>query len=85
MSYEKQKVKALLRVLRVLHQLNQGKVNLYNLQVQFGISERTAQRDIQLLRLAGFDIDTTAPGVYALPGAMRFLDKEGSYGEKYQN
>lgn len=85
MSYRKQEVPALYRLLRLLYWLNQGTVNLRNWQVEHGISERTSQRDIQKLQLAGFDIEIVSPGVYALTGAMRFMNAEGTYGEKYKN
>lgn len=75
----------LIRLLRMLHQLNQEQVNIHGLQVEYEISERAAQRDLQTLRLAGFDIDPVRPGVYQLTGAMRFINSEGTYGEKHKN
>lgn len=62
----------LLRVLKVLYQLNQEPVNLHNMQVTYKIGLRTAERDLQLLRLAGFDITTTGfPGEYKLNGGLK--------------
>lgn len=62
----------LLRVLKVLYQLNQEPVNLHNMQVVYKIGLRTAERDLQILRLAGFDITTTGfPGEYKLNGGLK--------------
>lgn len=63
----------LLRVLRMLYQLNQEPVNIRNLQVTHKITMRTVERDLQVLRLAGFDIITTdVPGEYKLNGGLKW-------------
>lgn len=65
------------RLLRMLYQLNQETVNIHNLQVEYQISERAAQRDLQTLRLAGFDIANAGrPGVYKLTGGLKAFTQE---------
>lgn len=69
--------KKLLRVLRVLYQLNQEPVNIYNLMVMYDITLRSVERNLQLLRLAGFEITTTGlPGEYRLIGGLKAAAQE---------
>lgn len=52
------------RVLNILNRLNEGPVRLPDLAEEFGVSERSIQRDMERINLTGFHLDTPQKGVY---------------------
>lgn len=57
------------RVLNILNRLNEGPVRIADLSAEFGVSERSIQRDIERINLTGFHLDAVQKGVYAFaPG-----------------
>ena len=52
------------RVLNILNRLNEGPVRLPELAKEFGVSERSIQRDMERINLTGFHLDTPQKGVY---------------------
>jgi predicted DNA-binding transcriptional regulator YafY len=73
---QKDRAEKLARVLRILYLLNQGRVSIHWLAREFKKTIRTIERDLQLLREAGFDIvplQTNEPGWYVLYTALRFI------------
>lgn len=53
------------RVLNILNRLNEGPVRLPELAKEFGVSERSIQRDVERINLTGFHLDTPQKGVYS--------------------
>lgn len=53
------------RVLNILNRLNEGPVKIAELSAEFGVSERSIQRDIERLNMTGFHLDPVQKGTYA--------------------
>ena len=58
------------RVLNILNRLNEGPVRIADLSAEFGVSERSIQRDIERINLTGFHLDTPQKGLYAFSGGV---------------
>lgn len=58
------------RVLNILNRLNEGPVRIADLSAEFGVSERSIQRDIERINLTGFHLDTPQKGLYAFAGGV---------------
>ncbi len=58
------------RVLNILNRLNEGPVRVADLSAEFGVSERSIQRDIERINLTGFHLDTTQKGLYAFSSGV---------------
>lgn len=58
------------RVLNILNRLNEGPVRVAGLSAEFGVSERSIQRDLERINLTGFHLDTPQKGVYAFSGGV---------------
>ena len=58
------------RVLNILNRLNEGPVRISALSAEFGVSERSIQRDIERINLTGFHLDTPQKGTYAFAGGI---------------
>ena len=57
--------KKIFRLINILNRLDaQGRVNSRDLTDEFSVSMRTIQRDIELLNMAGFLLDSPKKGVY---------------------
>jgi predicted DNA-binding transcriptional regulator YafY len=57
------------RVLNILNRLNEGPVRIAELSAEFGVSERSIQRDIERINMTGFHLDSVQKGVYSFaPG-----------------
>jgi len=57
------------RVLNILNRLNEGPVRVAELSAEFGVSERSIQRDIERINLTGFHLDAVQKGTYSFaPG-----------------
>lgn len=53
------------RVLNILNRLNAGPVRIADLSAEFGVSERSIQRDLERINMTGFSLDNPQRGVYA--------------------
>ncbi len=53
------------RVLNILNRLNEGPVRVPALAAEFGVTERSIQRDMERINLTGFHLDTPQKGVYS--------------------
>lgn len=58
------------RVLNILNRLNEGPVRVAELSAEFGVSERSIQRDIERINLTGFHLDTPQKGTYTFAGGV---------------
>ena len=58
------------RVLNILNRLNEGPVRISDLSAEFGVSERSIQRDIERINLTGFHLDTPQKGLYAFSSGV---------------
>lgn len=58
------------RVLNILNRLNEGPVRVAALSEEFGVSERSIQRDLERINLTGFHLDTPQKGVYTFSGGV---------------
>ena len=58
------------RVLNILNRLNEGPVRLPELAEEFGVSERSIQRDMERINLTGFHLDTPQKGVYTFAAGV---------------
>lgn len=58
------------RVLNILNRLNEGPVRVADLSDEFGVTERSIQRDLERINLTGFHLDTPQKGVYAFSGGV---------------
>ena len=58
------------RVLNILNRLNEGPVRISDLSAEFGVSERSIQRDIERINLTGFHLDTPQKGLYAFANGV---------------
>ncbi|MBI4351930.1 MAG: transcriptional regulator [Elusimicrobia bacterium] len=58
------------RVLNILNRLNEGPVRVTDLSAEFGVTERSIQRDIERINLTGFRLDTPQRGVYSFAGGV---------------
>lgn len=58
------------RVLNILNRLNEGPVRIADLSAEFGVSERSIQRDIERINLTGFHLDTTQKGLYSFSSGV---------------
>ncbi|HCC46712.1 MAG TPA: hypothetical protein DEQ38_01125 [Elusimicrobia bacterium] len=58
------------RVLNILNRLNEGPVRVAELSAEFGVSERSIQRDIERINLTGFHLDAPEKGVYTFSGGV---------------
>lgn len=58
------------RVLNILNKLNEGPVRVADLCAEFGVTERSIQRDLERINLTGFHLDTPQKGVYAFAGGV---------------
>lgn len=58
------------RVLNILNRLNEGPVRIADLSAEFGVSERSIQRDIERINLTGFHLDAPQKGVYAFSSGV---------------
>ena len=58
------------RVLNILNRLNEGPVRVAGLAAEFGVTERSIQRDLERINLTGFHLDTPQKGVYAFSGGV---------------
>lgn len=58
------------RVLNILNRLNEGPVRISDLSAEFGVSERSIQRDIERINLTGFHLDATQKGLYAFSSGV---------------
>lgn len=58
------------RVLNILNRLNEGPVRTADLSAEFGVSERSIQRDIERINLTGFHLDTPERGLYTFAGGV---------------
>lgn len=58
------------RVLNILNRLNEGPVRIADLSSEFGVSERSIQRDMERINLTGFHLDTPQKGVYSFAGGV---------------
>ncbi|MDA8132266.1 MAG: WYL domain-containing protein [Elusimicrobia bacterium] len=58
------------RVLNILNRLNEGPVRVADLSAEFGVSERSIQRDLERINLTGFHLDTPQKGVYTFAGGV---------------
>ncbi|MDA8242862.1 MAG: WYL domain-containing protein [Elusimicrobia bacterium] len=58
------------RVLNILNKLNEGPVRVAELAAEFGVSERSIQRDLERINMTGFHLDTPQKGTYAFAGGV---------------
>jgi predicted DNA-binding transcriptional regulator YafY len=58
------------RVLNILNRLNEGPVRVADLSAEFGVTERSIQRDLERINLTGFHLDAPQKGVYAFSGGV---------------
>lgn len=58
------------RVLNILNRLNEGPVRVTALAEEFGVTERSIQRDLERINLTGFHLDTPQKGVYTFSGGV---------------
>jgi predicted DNA-binding transcriptional regulator YafY len=58
------------RVLNILNKLNEGPVRVSALSAEFGVCERSIQRDLERINLTGFHLDIPERGVYAFAGGV---------------
>ena len=58
------------RVLNILNRLNEGAVRIADLSAEFGVSERSIQRDIERINLTGFHLDSPQKGLYSFAGGV---------------
>jgi len=58
------------RVLNILNRLNEGPVRIADLSAEFGVSERSIQRDIERINLTGFHLDTPQKGLYSFANGV---------------
>ncbi|MDO8803796.1 MAG: WYL domain-containing protein [Elusimicrobiota bacterium] len=58
------------RVLNILNRLNEGPVRIADLSAEFGVCERSIQRDIERINLTGFHLDTSQKGLYSFSSGV---------------
>ncbi len=58
------------RVLNILNKLNEGPVRVADLAAEFGVTERSIQRDLERINVTGFHLDNPQKGVYAFAGGV---------------
>ncbi len=58
------------RVLNILNKLNEGPVRVAELAAEFGVSERSIQRDLERINMTGFHLDAPQKGTYAFAGGV---------------
>ncbi len=58
------------RVLNILNRLNEGPVRVAELSEEFGVSERSIQRDLERINMTGFRLDTPQKGVYTFAAGV---------------
>ncbi|OGR81879.1 MAG: hypothetical protein A2X32_06600 [Elusimicrobia bacterium GWC2_64_44] len=58
------------RVLNILNKLNEGPVRVSALAEEFGVTERSIQRDLERINLTGFHLDMPERGLYTFSGGV---------------
>ncbi|MDD2804927.1 MAG: WYL domain-containing protein [Elusimicrobiales bacterium] len=58
------------RVLNILNKLNEGPVRVSALAEEFGVTERSIQRDLERVNLTGFHLDMPERGLYTFSGGV---------------
>lgn len=70
------KDKRFFRVIKILNHLNDGKIKIDSLVKEFNVSKRAIQRDLAIVRIAGFALDCLGEGEYKFSEGISLKDRK---------